>query len=234
MSRPRISCFLPSYNKHEFAVEAVQSVIGQDSGDWELFLLENSTDGLTRALLRDIPQVMTDARIHYDELDNLEEIRGRCYITSWLLNQHYPRAGGDFIFYLSDDDVLAPEIFGEIARYFDDFPDRDALYFSMARASASYPGDGLSFESQSAPILALEPRGQGRVDGQIDGGQVSYRKSLLARLDPPWFPEDKDPGTACHSDGLFLNRITGLTPFYPLPVYGVQHRMTPLSTWTKG
>jgi glycosyltransferase involved in cell wall biosynthesis len=233
VTRPRISCFLPSFNKHGFAVEAVQSVLDQDTGNWELFILENSTDRQTRVLLKELP-VTEDPRIRYDELDDLDEIRNSRYITSWLLNQHYPRAQGDFIFYLSDDDLLHPAIFGEIAKHFDENLDHDALYFSLARSPAGLPGEGTDFGSSVwPPIIASVSRGPSQVDCQIDGGQVCYRKEVLTRMEQPWFPEDARGDTACHSDGLFLDKLAHLATFHPLPVYGVKHRMTPLSTWTR-
>ena len=51
---------MPSYNQAHFIGEAVVSVLAQEDPDWELWILDNSTDTT--------PQVMaafTDPRIHF-------------------------------------------------------------------------------------------------------------------------------------------------------------------------
>ena len=48
---PLASVFVLSHNKRDLAVEAVQSVLAQDWPGFELWVLENSTDGVTRDLV---------------------------------------------------------------------------------------------------------------------------------------------------------------------------------------
>jgi len=62
---------MPSYNQSHYIVEAVRSVLAQDDQDWELWIVDNSSDNT--------PQVMhefTDPRIRFITSRH-EWIRGR-------------------------------------------------------------------------------------------------------------------------------------------------------------
>lgn len=87
---------MPSYNQAHFIREAVESVLVQDDPDWELWILDNSTD--------DTPKVMssyTDPRIHF-----IHEPRrmdpGTC------LNEMLRRAQGEHFSYIHTDNNLRP------------------------------------------------------------------------------------------------------------------------------
>ena len=231
---PRISVFLPSYNKGGFAVEAARSVLGQDFTDFELWIMENSTDdGRTRKLLRKFAD-LSDPRVIYEEIDLPAAVRNRHAPCPYLLNQYYPLANGELILYVSDDDLFMPGIFREVVSHFDDNPEHDAAYFHLARTSAYSPGEGKSWRQRWAGIAADVPRTAGQVDCFIDGGQVAYRKRVLEVMGQPYFYDGLGP-EANHCDGIHLNDIglAGFT-FYPIDAQGVIHRHTPVSTWTKG
>jgi glycosyltransferase involved in cell wall biosynthesis len=88
---PKISVFLLSYNKGEYVLDAMRSVFAQTTPDWELWLLENSTDGRTHLiaeaeLAAQPPE--TRARVRYERLEGaaIEKKRKETYIPAWLLN----------------------------------------------------------------------------------------------------------------------------------------------------
>jgi len=87
---------MPSYNQAHYIGEAVDSCLAQDDPDWELWILDNSTDGT--------PEVMkaySDPRIHF-----IHEPRrmdpGSC------LNILLEKAKGDFFSYIHTDNRLSP------------------------------------------------------------------------------------------------------------------------------
>lgn len=87
---------MPSYNQAHFIREAVESVLAQDDPDWELWILDNSSD--------DTPVIMSsyaDARIHF-----IHEPRrmdpGTC------LNEMLRRARGEHFSYIHTDNNLRP------------------------------------------------------------------------------------------------------------------------------
>jgi len=90
------SLLMPSYNQARFIGEAVQSVLAQEDGDWELLIVDNSTDAT--------PEVMaafTDPRIRF------EHIPGRMDVGS-CLNRMLERAEGPFFSYIHTDNRLLP------------------------------------------------------------------------------------------------------------------------------
>lgn len=87
---------MPSYNQAHFICEAVESVLAQDDPDWELWILDNSTD--------ETPKVMAaylDPRIHF-----IHEPRrmgpGTC------LNELLGLAVGEHFSYVHTDNNLLP------------------------------------------------------------------------------------------------------------------------------
>ena len=90
------SLLMPSYNQARFIGEAVASVLTQDDPDWELWILDNSTD--------ETPQVMAafqDDRIHFvHEPARMDP--GSC--LNWMLE----RAKGECFSYIHTDNRLLP------------------------------------------------------------------------------------------------------------------------------
>ena len=90
------SLLMPSYNQAHFIREAVDSVLAQDDPDWELWILDNSTD--------ETPAVMAayqDARIHFvHEPARMDP--GTC--LNWMLE----RAQGEHFSYIHTDNRLLP------------------------------------------------------------------------------------------------------------------------------
>lgn len=87
---------MPSYNQAHYIREAVDSVLAQDDPDWELWILDNSTD--------ETPEVMavcSDPRIHFiHEPTRMDP--GTC------LNVMLKMAKGDFFSYIHTDNRLCP------------------------------------------------------------------------------------------------------------------------------
>jgi spore maturation protein CgeD len=235
---PKVSVFLPSYNKGEYVLDAVNCVLGQTLKDWELWILENSNDGGTTrhhidSLLRGLgPEVR--AKIHYEELqgEEIEKIRAERYISCWLLNVYYPEANGKYIFYLSDDDLIDPDCLEVMAAELDANPGYRVVYASLRTAVPTGPGDLGPWPDIGIP--ALDPKMfPGSVDNRVDGGQVMHHKTCLDALVWPYFEEARENHIARHSDGIFLERLVGRFPFWPIPKYLITHRWTPVSVWNK-
>jgi hypothetical protein len=94
------SLLMPSYNQARFITEAVDSVLAQEDPDWELWILDNSTD--------ETPQVMAsyqDPRIHFvHEPARMDP--GTC--LNWMLE----RAQGEHFSYIHTDNRLLPSFVG--------------------------------------------------------------------------------------------------------------------------
>ncbi len=228
---PAFSVFTCSYNKPAYAPDAIASVLAQTCGDFEYWVLENSTDnGETR---RAVAPLIADPRVRYEEITlGPDERMPNAWPGSVLLNRYYPKAAGEFILYLSDDDVLRPNCLERVLEEFTAHPDWDAAWFTMWReAWSSSLGRFRPAGSIPAVNLAGVGSGQPQVDCRIDGGQVVHRRSCLEQMDQPLFPEG--PATANHGDGWFLQNLANRYPLHPIPDHLMTHRATPVSCWDK-
>jgi glycosyltransferase involved in cell wall biosynthesis len=232
----KVSVFLPSFNKGLYVLDAMRSVFAQTMRDWELWILENSNDGETHKIVEaELARLSPKRRfkVHYERLEGeeIEYRRANSYITCWLLNVYYPEAGGEHIFYLSDDDLIDPECLGVMAAELDQNPGYHVVYAGLRHAVPSGPGDIGPFSDMGIP--ALDPKTfPGSVDCHIDGGQVMHRKTCLDHLVFPYFQETGTPEELRHCDGIFLERLVGRFVFHPIPRYLITHRWTDKSVWS--
>lgn len=237
---PKVSVFLPSYNKGAYVRDAMRSVFAQTRTDWELWILENSNDGVTHEVVED---EMADqferhpeltGKVHYVRLEGeeIEYRRANSYITAWLLNVYYPEANGEYIFYLSDDDLIDPDCFEVMAGELDANPTYGVVYASLrialvttAENKGPFPNKGIR-----ADDIKNFP---GQCDCKMDGGQIMHRKVCLDAMVYPYFEECGEGYIANHCDGIFLERLVGRFPFYPISEYLITHRRTEQSMWTR-
>lgn len=222
---PRTSIFMPSYNKGAYILDGIRSIQAQTDPLWELWIMDNSTDDVTRPLIREV--IRGDERIIYDELTIDDETRARVHPMPYLLNKYYGQAEGEYILYISDDDLLEPEVLQRATGYLDANPELGACYFHLRLAVVTEPGQVGPFDDRG--IRADWVRGPGMCDCQVDGGQLIHRKSCLDAMPQPWFPEDR--GRERHCDGVFLESLASVSPLYPLDYWGAVHRYTSVSTW---
>ncbi len=85
---------MPSYNQSHYIAEAVQSVLAQDDPNWELWIVDNSTD--------DTPQVMrrfADPRIRFHHIAERMD-PGSC--LNWMLER---AVGRDFSYVHTDNNL---------------------------------------------------------------------------------------------------------------------------------
>ncbi len=225
----RISVFTPSFNKPQYVMDAINSVLNQSHQDWEYWILENSTDGKTRDIIKKNIN-LDDKRIKYVEKDFTKEERAKYYPTTYLLNRYYRKATGDLIAYLSDDDILYPGLFSKISKFFKENKDKQIGYFSL---KSTIEKDGVFVQENQ--ILAEIERGLGTEIGvscSIDGGQMAHRKSCLDKISWPYYLEEITDASIV--DGIFMNKLAEKFTFYPMgdgSEFFMEHRRTKISVW---
>ena len=93
---PRVSAIITTYNRKDFVQEAVDSVLAQSYGDWELIVVDDgSIDGSGEALQR------YGERLLYSYQEN--------HGVSMARNRGLELAQGEFIAYLDSDDLWLPQ-----------------------------------------------------------------------------------------------------------------------------
>lgn len=221
----KVSAFLPSFNKPEYVTDAIGSVLSQTHENLELWILENSNDGITRDVIKESP-LFADKRVRYVEVDFTDEQRESAYVTSVLCNEYFNKADGDYIFYISDDDILD-------ARCFEIMVEKIRLNHVVFHTQKVIRDNGTEWGLVSVRPADREiGYGTGIMpDCYIDGGQILFRKECLEHIEKPYF--ETDMFHAHHMDGLFMNKLAKKYKFYPVNHELSTHRVTQKSLWTK-
>jgi len=114
--RPRVTVIIPVYNGQRFVKTAIDSVLAQTLGDWELIVVD---DGSTDAT----PQILAqyrDPRIATIRKENGGESSAR--------NAGLDRAMGEYVAFLDADDLYLPNALADLSRFLDDHREYDVVY----------------------------------------------------------------------------------------------------------
>ena len=95
---------MPSYNQAQYIVEAVESCLAQEDPDWELWILDNSTDETSEVMRR-----FGDPRIHFRHEPRRMD-PGTC------LNELLAASRGDCFSYVHSDNRLGPGYVGTLRK----------------------------------------------------------------------------------------------------------------------
>lgn len=110
---PAISVVMGVYNAEKYIDQAIESILGQTYGDFELLLLNDGSTDNSQSRLE-----------YYAKLDK------RCKVYSGVnkgmvatLNQGIALAKADIIFRMDNDDICRPQRFERQMRYLEDHPE---------------------------------------------------------------------------------------------------------------
>lgn len=130
MTAPAVSVLLTSYNRPRYLPQAVQSVLAQTMGDWELIILDDSSadPGVTEYLraVWNHPQVI----IHKARV--AEDRRASACRYAVQANTGLKLAAGRHVTYLCDDDWYAPRRLEVMAAALDADPAAGVVYGRQA------------------------------------------------------------------------------------------------------
>lgn len=112
MTAPRITVYIASHNYGRFLEGAIESVLRQSMGDWELLVIDDaSTDG-TRAVMK---LYEGDERVRLFHTDGI----GLPAVCNFALK----RAKGEYLIRLDGDDVFDENILLVLSRHLDTHPE---------------------------------------------------------------------------------------------------------------
>lgn len=104
-SNPKISVFVPVYNGSAFLDESVKTILNQTYQDFELLFVDDSSTDNSVKILKKFSTEDTRIRI-------FEKVNGGIVPISW--NFILPFMRGEFVFYMSQDDLLSPDLFAKM------------------------------------------------------------------------------------------------------------------------
>ncbi len=133
---PKVSVLMLTCNRPRFLNRAIQSVLDQSFGGWELIVVQDGPNEQTAAVME--TWVKRDPRIHYFRRAHRGNIANAC-------NYGISRARGEYVAILDDDDYWAAK--DKLARqvaFLDDNPDYAGCGAGMALIDES-GGDLMSY-----------------------------------------------------------------------------------------
>jgi glycosyltransferase involved in cell wall biosynthesis len=148
-SRPLISILMTSYNYARFIPQAIQSVLDQTLGSWELIVVDDaSTDGSLDAI-----RSFSDSRILLGECK--KNVGGAA-----AYNMALRKSRGEYVCCLDSDDAFTPEKLASQLAFFKAHPEVDVLgtFVSEIGVDGSKTGDKFGSEAwfnQSLDLNAI-------------------------------------------------------------------------------
>lgn len=119
MERPLISIIMPAYNAEKFIEETIQSVLSQEYTNWELIIVNDASKDQTEDIIRNY--MKKESRI---SLYCLPQNSG----SSAALNEALCHARGEYICWLSADDMYMPEMLSSSLGYLQQNPQKNAVF----------------------------------------------------------------------------------------------------------
>jgi glycosyltransferase involved in cell wall biosynthesis len=107
----KISVVTPSYNQGQYLEETIQSVLAQDYRELEYILIDGGSDDSSVAI---IEKYQSQIDFWVSERD-----RGQTH----AINKGFQQASGEIIAWINSDDVYCPDVFLQVAAYFESHPE---------------------------------------------------------------------------------------------------------------
>ena len=186
---PKVSVIMPSYNKAEYIVESIHSILSQTWKDFELIILDDcSTDNSVEVI-----RTIKDSRIRfYENSENIGIAANR--------NKGLELAQGEYIALLDADDLSPDYRLKDEVEYLDQHPEIVAVYGGSQEIDENGEAQGLYVSTLHNPDFI---RAKLLIRDVIPNGSCMYRKAFV--MDNNIYYEDEYYGM---DDYLFWVRCS--------------------------
>lgn len=116
---PRVSMVMPVHNGARWLVDAIDSVLAQDFGDFELILVNDASRDASPAIMAEAAS--RDPRVRFVDLDTNVGLPA-------ALNHGFAVARGVLHSWTSDDNLLRPQMLARLVATLDAHPDADVVH----------------------------------------------------------------------------------------------------------
>jgi glycosyltransferase involved in cell wall biosynthesis len=185
---PRVSIGMPVYNGERYLAEALDSILAQDFGDFELIISDNASTDATRDICKTYAR--RDPRIAYSRLpENLGAAPN--------YNRVFHMSTGDFFKWAAHDDRLHPAFLSRCLDAFQEFKTLPVLIYPKAEfidqngVRIGPDNSRMYANSNHSSVRAFQAiQGMGAVASAVFG--VFHRNTLeRTRLIGNFFPSDR-------------------------------------------
>lgn len=208
----KITCILTSYNRPLGVREAIKSVQAQTYPNWELIIVDDNSDMITQSILKDT--VKNDQRCKLIQSGVKEEDRLKTTRYATCINMAIPYITGDFVTYLTDDDIYYPKRFEKMIEL---FISNSAIHVVYGRQKVVVLNNGVQTNHFIRPLIGITRAPELRVDHN----SFMHRRSCLD-ITGGW---DDAPELWAQADIGFFKRLVQYWDFYPLDFITDEHRV---------
>lgn len=225
MQTPKVSIILTSYNKPKFVGKVIESVLNQTMGNFELFIMDDNSNQMTQ---KAIQPYLSDDRVKFYRSNVKDEDRHKTIRYAVLINQALSMAKGDYISYLTDDNLYNHERLNIMSSYLDQHSDINVVYSAQIL---------ITLDSDLQPKRSRIRRTCGvlsTASGLVDHCSVMHRRSILKAIRKKYSDFwNVDPKFWGYGDGVFWDRINEKDMFYPIDKVLDYNIRTPFSYQVK-
>ncbi len=197
---PEVSVVMPVYNRAGFVAEAIDSVIMQSHGDWELLIVD---DGSEDDLAVVVTPYLRDPRIRF--------LRRPHHGAAAARNAALRQARGAFVAYLDSDNLWAPHFLSQATAALRGDPDIDLVYGVLSSAAHNLGERVFLFRAFDRQALSES--------NYVDLNVVMHRAGLFQRFGG--FDESLDRLV----DWDLVLRYTEERPARGIPVLAARYRV---------
>jgi glycosyltransferase involved in cell wall biosynthesis len=187
---PCVTVILTSYNRDTLLRAAIQSVVAQTCTDWELFIMDDDSDNPKTIEVLDEQErrsKMEDGRsvnVFREKLAGVDRFSRTGYAVN--INKALARAEGEFITYLTCDDIFYPDRLERMVAHLRAHPDQMVCYGVQQLARILPDGTiqrgGLRDEGPVVKSAAC----------RIDHNSVMHRRECVEICGRPLWPENPE------------------------------------------
>ena len=193
-SLPLVSIIMPTYNRENIIMHAINSVLNQTYSNFELIIVDDASNDATISLLKSIKE---DRIKIFQNNENMG--------SSYSRNIGLKNAKGDIIMYLDSDNEWEPEYIKTMVGAFIELPDADALY-SAQYLYKSFNSKPYAFRFTSYNKSLLHNH------NYIDLNCFCHKNSILNEIG------NFDESIWSLVDWDFILRISNVFKIYSIPV----------------
>ncbi|HZU41005.1 MAG TPA: glycosyltransferase family A protein [Solirubrobacteraceae bacterium] len=165
--RPAVSIVVATHNRASLLPLALDSALAQDYPDLEVLVMDDGSTDETREVLAGYARRLAPERFRFESHANMGQAR--------TLNRGYELARGELIGYLSDDDMVAPQLVSRLVRALGERPEASAAFpaYRLIDGGGAVLDTWLPLEYTGATALS-------RHDTIIGPGGLARRAALEA------------------------------------------------------
>ena len=204
-----VSIILTSYNKPKTLAGAIESVIKQTFPNWELYIMDDNSNKET---VQVINRYLYDPRIYYinSNIKDGERYKTTRYAT--LINKAIPKIKGEFITYLTDDNVFLQDRLEKMVTIFVQNPSIDIVYSQQMVKWIDETGQVVQQFVRKTKGVLNNPV------GLVDHCSIMHTRKIIEKIYKHYGSYwDDDPAYWFNGDAAFWNRLTKFSSFFPIP-----------------